>query len=130
MPSISVDSDQDGSRRNSLNSAPPQPPRQGKSLMSMADGGQGSTSMDTSSLPVKIMAKMGNIRKEMTEFAALLPPLSQGIQQIIQGFEQVVPQMVADIVAGNPPGSGGAGGSGMGAAPQAGATPTAPPVQQ
>ena len=60
--------------------------------------------------------------------ATLLLPVGTcpvGIQQIITGLEQVVPQQVSDMIAGNPPGSGGAG---MGA-PQANAAPTAPPVQ-
>ncbi len=124
MPDIAVDNAQTGNRRQ-LDSAPPQPPRQGKSLMGMADGGQGSQGVDMSSPAVQIMATMGSIRKEMMKMSTLLPPLAQGIQQILQGLEQVVPQMVADVVAGNPPGSGG---SGMGA-PQANAAPTAPQVQ-
>jgi hypothetical protein len=93
--------------------------------MAMADGGQGSTGVDMSNPAVQIMATMGDLRRDLMKLSALLPPLAQGIQQIMGGFEQVVPQMVADVVAGNPPGSGG---SGMGA-PQAGAAPTAPPVQ-
>jgi hypothetical protein len=111
-----------------LDKAPPQPPRQGKSLMSMAGGdaptpsGGGAGMMNPA---IKVMAAMGNAKKALLELSTMLPTLAQGIQQIITGLEQVVPQQVADMVAGNPPGSGGAG---MGA-PQANAAPTAPPVQ-
>lgn len=109
-----------------LNSPPPQPPRQGKSLMAMAAGGGGdSAMMDMSNPAVQAMQSLGVIRQEAMKLSALLPPLGAGLQQILMGLEQVVPQMVADIVAGNPPGTGGAG---MGA-PQANAAPTAPPVQ-
>lgn len=126
MPDISVTSDQDRGNRRSLDSPPPQPPRQGKSLMAMADNGTGSSGVNMSNPAVMIMAAMGDARNSLMKLASLLPTLSQGIQQIVQGLEQVVPQQVADIVAGNPPGSGG---SQMGA-PQANAAPTAPPVQQ
>ena len=126
MPGISVDTNQDGTNRRQLDSGPPQPPRQGKSLMAMADGGRNSATVDMSNPAVQVMATMGKVRSELMKLAALLPPIAQGVQQIISGLEQVVPPMVADIVAGNPPGSSGGG---MGA-PQAGATPTAPQVQQ
>lgn len=112
--------------RNSmkLDSAPPQPPRQGKSLMSMASSDSaGGVSMSNPAL--QVMAAMGDARNALLKLSTMLPTLAQGIQQIITGLEQVVPQQVADMVAGNPPGSGGAG---MGA-PQANAAPTAPPVQ-
>jgi hypothetical protein len=125
MPDISVDTDRTGGNRRQLDSAPPQPPRQGKSLMAMADGGQGQGGVDMSSPAVQIMQTMGDLRKDLMKMSALLPPLAQGIQQILSGFEQVIPQMVADVVAGNPPGSSGAG---MGAS-QANAAPTAPQVQ-
>lgn len=124
MPDISVSPDTNGSRAT-LDKAPPQPPRQGKSLMSMAGGDQGQDSINMSNPAVQVMAAMGDVRQALMKLSAMLPPLAQPIQQIISGLEQVVPQMVADIVSGNPPGSGGAG---MGS-PQASAAPTAPPVQ-
>ena len=123
MPDIAPDVDRN---RDRLSNAPPQPPRQGKSLMAMAtDGGSQSDSINMSNPAVAAMASMGSARKELLKLASLLPGLAQGIQQIVQALEQVVPQQVADMVAGNPPGSGG---SGMGV-PQANASPTAPPVQ-
>ena len=123
---ISVDSDRDGSTRARLDAAPPQPPRNRQSLMSMAsDGPEGAAGIDTSSQAVQVMKAMGDARNALLKLSTILPTLAQGIQQIIGGLEAVVPQQVADIVAGNPPGSGG---SGMGA-PQAAAAPTAPPVQ-
>lgn len=123
---ISVDSDRDGSTRARLDAAPPRPPRNRQSLMSMASGGdEGTTGIDTSSQAVQVMKAMGDARNSLLKLSSLLPTLAQGVQQIIQGLEAVVPQQVADLVAGNPPGSGGAG---MGA-PQASAAPTAPPVQ-
>lgn len=74
---------------------------------------------------IQVMAAMGDARNALLKLSTMLPTLAQGIQQIITGLEQVVPQQVADMVAGNPPGSGG---SGIGAA-QSNAAPTAPPVQ-
>jgi hypothetical protein len=124
MPDITVDTDRAGATKQRLDASPPQPPRQGKSLMSMATD-QGSA-IDMSSPAVQVMSAMGDCRNRLLKLASLLPGLAPGIQQFIQGLEQVVPQQVADMVAGMPPGSGG---SGMGAAPQAGASPTAPPVQ-
>jgi hypothetical protein len=123
MPDIS-NMNQDGAKRQ-LDSPPPQPPRQGRSLMSMSEDSGANATPDMSNPAVQIMAAMGDLRRDMMKLSALLPPLAQGIQQVLSGFEQVVPQMVADVVAGNPPGSGG---SAMGA-PQANAAPTAPPVQ-
>ncbi len=119
-----MDTDPRNSQR--LDKAPPQPPRQGKSLMAMAsDGGKKTDSINMSSPAIQVMSAMGDARNALLKLASLLPTLSGGIQQVITGLEQVVPQQVADIVAGNPPGSGG---SGMGA-PQANAAPAAPPVQ-
>lgn len=94
--------------------------------MSMA-GGQpgGAESLNSSNPAIQVMAAMGDARNSLLKLASLLPPLAQAIQQIVTGLEQVVPQHVADIVSGNPPGSGGAG---MGS-PQANAAPTTPPVQ-
>lgn len=125
MPDISVDRDQ---KRQELDAPPPQPPRQGKSLMSMATDNRGGQSqgIDMSNPVVKAMALMGDIKKSMVQLGTILPNLAQGLQQMVMGLEQVVPQEVADMVAGNPPGQGGAG---LGS-PQANATPTAPPVQQ
>lgn len=122
---ISVDSDRDGSTRQRLDTAPPRPPRSRQSLMSMASGGDETSGIDTSSQAVQVMKAMGDARNALLKLSSLLPTLAQGVQQIISGLEAVVPQQVADLVAGNPPGSGGAG---MGA-PQASAAPTAPPVQ-
>lgn len=122
---ISVDSDRDGSTRARLDAAPPHPPRSRQSLMSMAAGGDDGSSMDTSSPAIQVMKAMGDARNALLKLSSLLPPMAQGVQQIISGLEAVVPQQVADLVAGNPPGSGG---SGMGAS-QASAAPTAPPVQ-
>lgn len=120
---ISVFPERDGSK---LNQGPPRPPRQGQSIMAMNDGGgMASDAVNGSNPAMQIMAKMGTARNALLELAAALPPLSQPIQQILAGLEQVVPQMVADVVSGNPPGFGGAG---MGA-PQANAAPVAPPVQ-
>lgn len=122
MADISVDD----KNRQRLDNAPPQPPRQGKSLMSMAtDNRPSGNSMGMSNPAVQAMAAMGEARSALLKLSAMLPTLAAGIQQIITGLEQVVPQQVADIVSGNPPGSTG---SGMGA-PQANAAPTAPQVQ-
>lgn len=116
----------DGTQGRQLDAAPPRPPRNSRSLMSMASGANDDMgSADMSSPAIQAMKAMGDTKNALLKLAAVLPTLAQGIQQIIQGLESVVPQQVADIVAGNPPGSGG---SGMGS-PQAAAAPTAPPVQ-
>lgn len=116
----------DGTQGQQLDSAPPRPPRSRQSLMAMAAGpDEGSGSMDMSNPAIQVMKAMGDARNSLLKLASLLPTLAGGVQQIISGLEAVVPQQVADLVSGNPPGSGG---SGMGA-PQASAAPTAPPVQ-
>lgn len=108
-----------------LDTPPPRPPAGRQSLMSMAAGPTGDMSIDMSSPAIQAMSAMGEARNALLKLSSLLPPLAMGIQQVLAGLESVVPQMVADIVAGNPPGSGGAG---MGA-PQANQAPVAPPVQ-
>lgn len=113
------------SRDRKLDQPPPRPPRSRESLMNMAAGPSSEGGLDPSSPVIQAMSAMGEARNALLKLSAVLPPLAQGVQQVIQGLESVVPQMVADIAAGNPPGSSGAG---MGA-PQAGAAPTAPPVQ-
>lgn len=123
-----TDSTQDGSTRGRLDTAPPRPPASRKSLMGMASGDdKGGTSLDTSSQAVQVMKAMGDARNALLKLASMLPTLAQGIQQIIGGLEQVVPQQVADLVSGNPAGSGGSGMGGSAAG--ASAAPTAPPVQ-
>lgn len=92
--------------------------------MSMASGPEQS-GIDMSNPAIQVMAAMGDARNALLKLSSMLPVLAQGIQQIIMGLEQVVPQQVADMVSGNPPGSSGAG---MGS-PQSNAAPTAPPVQ-
>ena len=114
-----------------LDAPPPRPARsrQSMSVMDMAgNGGRGdgeSSGLDMSNPAIQVMKAMGDSRNALLKLASLLPDLSQGIQQIISGLESVVPQQVADLVAGNPAGSSG---SGLGA-PGASAAPTAPPVQ-
>jgi hypothetical protein len=99
--------------------------------MSMASGADDAKGLDMSSPAIQVMSAMGEARNALLKLSSLLPTLAQGVQQIISGLEAVVPQQVADMAAGNPPGSGG---SGMGAPQpppqpaQPGAVP-APPVQ-
>lgn len=121
---IATSSDRDTNPQQ-LDSGPPRPPRSKQSLMAMGSGGNDSAGIDTSSPAVQAMMAMGEARNALLKLSSMLPSLAQGVQQIISGLEAVVPQQVADLVAGNPPGSSG---SGMGA-PQANAAPTAPPVQ-
>lgn len=117
--------DEPNSHSQRLDSGPPRPPRSHQSLMSMASGGDNTGVPDMSSQAVRVLKAMGDSRAALLVLAAELPTIAAGVQQFIQGLESVVPQQLADIVAGNPPGSGGAG---MGAA-GANAAPTAPPVQ-
>jgi len=114
-------------QRQQLNAPPPRPPRDKQNIMQMSAGPQDTTQIDMSSPAIQIMSAMGDARNALLKLAALVPPLAGGVQQIVSGLEQVVPQMVADVVAGNPPGSSGAGMGG--GAPQAAAAPTAPQVQ-
>lgn len=92
--------------------------------MAMA-GGPETGSVNMSNPALQALAAMGDARNALLKLSSMLPTLAQGIQQMISGLEQVVPQQVADMISGNPPGASGAG---MGA-PQANAAPTAPPVQ-
>lgn len=59
---------------------------------------------------VQILMAMGESKNALQKLSAQLPILTPGIQQFIQGLEQVVPQMLSDLVSGQPPGSGGPGG--------------------
>ena len=108
-----------------LDTPPPRPPKGNQSLVAMAAGPTEAGAVDMSSPAIQAMSAMGEARNALMKLSTYLPPLAPGIQQVISGLESVVPQMVADIVAGNPPGSSGAG---MGA-PQANQAPAAPPVQ-
>lgn len=113
------------SRDRKLDQPPPRPTGNRGSLMNMAAGPTNGASLEANSPVTKAMEAMGKARNALLELSAVLPPLAMGIQQVIQGLESVVPQMVADLASGQPPGSSGAG---MGA-PQAAQAPTAPPVQ-
>lgn len=112
-----------------LDSGPPRPPRNGRSLMSMAtdqpDGQDTNSGFDTSSPAIQVMKAMGDARNALLKLSSYLPTLAPGVQQIISGLEQVVPQQVADLVSGTPAGSSG---SGLGAA-NAPAPPPPPQVQ-
>lgn len=114
------------SRDRKLDQPPPRPPKNRASLMGMAAGPSDKEGgLDQSSPVIQAMSAMGEARNALMKLSAVLPPLAQGIQQVIQGLESVVPQMVADIASGNPPGSSGAS---MGSQ-SANSAPTAPPVQ-
>lgn len=117
----------EGTQGRQLDTAPPRPPRSSKSLMSMAAGDDDgkSSGLDMSNPAIQVMKAMGDARNSLIKLSSLLPPLAQGVQQIISGLESVVPQMIADLVSGNPAGSSGAGLGAQGASQ----APTAPPVQ-
>jgi hypothetical protein len=88
--------------------------------------------INTSSKPVQAMMKFGRVRKDLIELGMDLPAIAQGLQGMVQALEQIVPQQIADMIAGMPPGMGGSAmgpGGGGPSAPQAAAAPTAPPVQ-
>lgn len=123
---LSVDTSSD-SQGQQLDVAPPRPPRNRQSLMAMAAGPKddGDTGFDTSSPAIQTMKAMGEAKNALLKLGSYLPTIAPGIQQIIAGLESVVPQQVADMIAGNPPGSSG---SGLGAA-GANQAPTAPQVQ-
>lgn len=120
-----------------LDQGPPRPPRQGKSVLSMgmdqSTGGMAGPNgngamglgMAATDPSVQIMEGMAEVRNSLLKLSVKLPPLAPGIQQFIAALEQTVPQMMADLVAGIPPGTGQQPGQGAQMANQA---PTAPPV--
>jgi len=85
------------------------------------DGGMGLEGQDPT---VQIMQSLGSTRNALLSLAAQLPPLAPGIQQFVQGLEMAVPQLMADLMAGQTPGMGMPGGGGA-ISSQA---PTAPPT--
>ena len=108
-----------------LDEPPDQPPRsmRGKSVIDLATGTEGSgLGMEADNPVIKIMRKAGEARNALLALGAELPQLQPGIQQFIGGLEMAVPQMLADLMADQPPGMGQTGG---GMAQQA---PTAPPT--
>lgn len=108
-----------------LNDPPDQPPRSmhGRSVIDLSTGQEGDgLGMEADNPVIKIMRKAGEARNALLALGAELPQLQPGIQQFIGGLEMAVPQMLADLMSGQPPGMGDIGG---GAAPQQ--APTAPP---
>lgn len=97
-----------------LDSSPPQPPgsRRSKSVMDLATKSDNETGLgqEAANPVVQILMAMGQSKNALQKLSAQLPILTPGIQQFIQGLEQVVPQMLSDLVSGQPPGSGSPGG--------------------
>lgn len=125
---MDIGMNQETSQGRALDSAPPQPPRQGKSLMAMAsDNSPQDSGIDLTNPAIAVMMQWGKTRQELLKLASKLPMLSGGIQQMIQGFEAVIPQQVADMVSGGSPGSSGSGLGGGSGAPTP--PPAAPQVQ-
>ena len=109
-----------------LDDPPDQPPSsmRGKSVIDLATGTEGSgLGMEADNPVIKIMRKAGEARNALLALSAELPQLAPGIQQFIGGLEMAVPQMLADLMADQPPGMGQTGGGSM--VQQA---PTAPPT--
>ena len=109
-----------------LDEPPDQPPRsmRGKSVIDLATGTEDSgLGMEADNPVIKIMRKAGEARNALLALSSELPQLAPGIQQFIGGLEMAVPQMLADLMADQPPGMGQTGGGSM--VQQA---PTAPPT--
>ncbi len=109
-----------------LDEPPDQPPQsmRGKSVIDLATGTEGSgLGLEADNPVIKIMRKAGEARNALLALGAELPQLQPGIQQFIGGLEMAVPQMLADLMADQPPGMGQTGGGSM--VQQA---PTAPPT--
>ncbi len=126
MPSDVLSTDPVSSRR--LDEPPDQPPSsmRGKSVIDLATGEEGSgLGMEAENPVIKIMRCAGEARNALLKLGAELPQLQPGIQQFIGGLEMAVPQMLADLMAGQPPGMGQQGGGSV--SQQA---PTAPPGSQ
>ena len=79
--------------------------------------------MEADNPVIKIMRKAGEARNALLALGAELPQLQPGIQQFIGGLEMAVPQMLADLMADQPPAMGQTGGGSM--VQQA---PTSPPT--
>jgi hypothetical protein len=109
-----------------LDEPPDQPPRSshGKSVIDLATGTEGEgLGMEADNPVIKIMRRAGEARNALLALGAELPQLQPGIQQFIGGLEMAVPQMLADLMSGQPPGMGQTGGG-----PGVEQAPTAPPT--
>ena len=108
-----------------LNDPPDQPPRsmRGRSVIDLSTGQDGAgLGMEADNPVIKIMRKAGEARNALLALGAELPQLQAGIQQFIGGLEMAVPQMLSDLMSGQPPGMGATGGG-----PVSQQAPTAPP---
>lgn len=124
MPTDVLSVDPVSSRR--LDDPPDQPPSsmRGKSVIDLATGEDGTgLGMEAENPVIKIMKKAGEARNALLALGAELPQLQPGIQQFIGGLEMAVPQMLADLMSGQPPGMGAEGGG-----PVTQQAPTAPPI--
>lgn len=123
MPDITSNT-VEGSTGAKLDSAPPRPPssRNGKSVMDLAMGDESTEGlgMESQNPLIQTMMAMGETKNALLKLSSQLPALQPGIQQFIMGLEQVVPQMLADLVSGQTPGST------TGASPLSNQAPTAP----
>lgn len=79
--------------------------------------------MEADNPVIKIMRKAGEARNALLALGAELPQLAPGIQQFISGLEMAVPQMLADLMSGQPPGMSQTGGG-----PVSQQAPTSPPT--
>ena len=107
-----------------LDDPPDQPPRsmRGRSVIDLSTGQEGDgLGMEADNPVIKIMRKAGEARNALLALSAELPQLAPGIQQFIGGLEMAVPQMLADLMSGQPPGMEQTGGGSQQA-------PTAPPT--
>ena len=124
MPTDVLSTDPVSSRR--LDDPPDQPPRsmRGKSVIDLSTDTEGAgLGMEAENPVIKIMRRAGDARNALLALGAELPQLAPGIQQFIGGLEMAVPQMLADLMADQPPGMGQTGGG-----PVAQQAPTAPPL--
>lgn len=111
MPTDVLSVDPVSSRR--LDEPPDQPPSsmRGRSVIDLATGEEGTgLGMEAENPVIKIMRCAGEARNALLKLGAELPQLQPGIQQFIGGLEMAVPQMLADLMAGQPPGMGQQGG--------------------
>ena len=123
MPDI-LTPDPVSSRR--LDDPPEQPPgsMRGRSVIDLSTGQEGEgLGLEADNPVIKIMRKTGDARNALLALSAELPQLAAGIQQFITGLEMAIPQMLADLMSGQPPGMGQTGGG-----PVAQQAPTAPPI--
>lgn len=111
--------------------APPAGPRAGLMDSQLAaQGAGGGLGSEAANPQIVIMEALGGIEERFNLLSSVIPQLAPAFTQLIANLRQVIPQAMADQVAGALPGAGAAATmAGPGGAPGMGApAPSAPPT--